>query len=238
MTERVSLRLRVPATSLAGWGRIEPIAKIVRKGEPDPDDGFWLSRPVGERIAHVRELRDSYYGAAAPVSGGEVPLNADLRDFLSLCVRHELRFLVIGGHAVAAHGHPRFTKDLDIWIWVDPENAARMVRVLDEFGFASAGLTEADFTDAGDIVQLGYPPNRIDILTSIPGVEFEPCWERRVIGELDDVEVPFIGYSDLERNKLATGRDRDLGDVDDLRRHRAAERQRRASSTERGGLTL
>ena len=231
MTERPARRPTVPATTLVGWGRIEPVARILRMGERDPDDGFWLSKKLNERIAHIWELQRSYYGAPPASGDGEMSLGTDLYDFLSLCVRNELRFLVVGGHAVGAHGHPRLTKDLDVWIWVDPENAARMVRVLDEFGFGSAGLTQADFAAQGDIVQLGYPPNRIDILTRLSGVEFESCWERRVVGQLDDLSVPFIGYSDLERNKLAAGRDQDRADVAALRRQRAARRARRGRGT-------
>lgn len=212
------------ANALAGWGRVAPVIRVGRLGDPDPDCGFWLSRGLDERLAHVRELQLSYYGEVAVLEGSR--LGSDLHGFLSLCLRNGLRFLVVGGYAVAVHGHPRFTKDLDIWIMVDPENAARIVRVLDEFGFASAGLTAADFGAEGYVLQLGHPPNRIDILTGITGVEFESCWERRFIGPLGDLSVPFIGYSDLERNKLATGRDQDRADVSALRRHRAARARR------------
>ena len=238
MTESPARRPSVPVSTLIGWGRIEPVARIVRRGEPDPDDGFWLSRALNERVAHVWELQRSYYGAATASGKGQMPLGPDLHDLLSLCLRHELRFLVIGGHAVDAHGHPRLTKDLDIWIWDDPQNAVRLVRILDEFGFGGAGLTETDFAAEGDVVQLGYPPNRIDILTSIAGVEFESCWEHRVVGHLDDLSVPYIGYSDLECNKLAAGRDQDRADVAALRRHRAAAKKarRRRDATDGRGL--
>ena len=144
-------------------------------------------------------------------------LGKDLHDFVSLCLEHGVRFLVVGGYAVAAHGHPRLTKDLDVWVWIDPENAARMVRALDEFGFGSLGLTAEDFSEEGQVVQLGYPPNRIDILTSIAGVDFESCWDRRAEITLDSLAVPFIGLEDLVENKLATGRAQDLADVDGLR---------------------
>ncbi len=97
-----------------------------------------------------------------------MPLGKDLQEFVELCLDHEVRFLVVGGYAVAAHGHPRLTKDLDIRVWVDPENASRIAGVLDEFGFASTGLNETDFAMEGPGVQLGRPPNRIDILTSLP----------------------------------------------------------------------
>lgn len=147
-------------------------------------------------------------------------LGKDLHDFVSLCLKHGVRFLVVGGYAVAAHGHPRLTKDLDVWVWVDSENAARLVRVLAEFGFGSLGLTAEDFSEEGQVVQLGYPPNRIDILTSIAGVDFESCWDRRAEILLDSLAVPFIGLDDLEKNKLAAGRAQDLADVEGLRRNR------------------
>lgn len=215
---------------------IEKVATIVRMGDPDPDDGFWMTRPPTERVAHLRELQAYYYGPDATDRDDNMPLGKDLQKFVALCLDRDVRFLVVGDYAVVAHGHPRLTKDLDIWIWVDPENAARMAEVLDEFGFGSTGLTEEDFAVEGPGVQLGRPPNRIDILTSIPGVDFESCWERREEQPLGSLAVPFIGLEDLERNKLAAGRHQDLADVDALRRHRAAQRIRRQD--DRGGRGL
>lgn len=119
---------------------------------------------------------------------------------------------------MAAHGHPRLTKDLDVCIWADPDNALRMVKVMDDSGFGSLGLTSQDFSEEGQVVQLGTPPNRIDILTSVSGVDFEACWDRRVEVMLDSIEVPFIGLDDLVENKLATGRIQDIADVEGLRR--------------------
>ncbi len=148
-------------------------------------------------------------------------LGKDLHDFTSLCLEHGVRFLVVGGYAVAAHGHPRLTKDLDVWVRVEPQNAARLVGALQEFGFGSLGLAAEDFLEEGQVVQLGYPPNRIDILTSIAGVDFESCWDRRAEILLDSLAVPFIGLEDLEKNKLAAGRAQDLADVEGLRRSRS-----------------
>ena len=199
---------------------IAKVAARLRLGDPDPDAGFWCSRPAAERIAHVRELQACYYD-----SNGEgrqqMLLGKDLNDFVSLCLEHGVRFLVVGGYAVAAHGHPRLTKDLDVWVWVDSENAARLVQVLTEFGFGSLGLIPEDFSEEGQVVQLGYPPNRIDILTSIAGVDFESCWDRRADIVLDSLAVPFIGLEDLKKNKLAAGRAQDLADVEGLRRNRS-----------------
>ena len=199
------------------------IAKVAtrrRLSDPDPDDGFWRSRPAAERVAHVRELQACYFGLDGE-EGHQMWLGQDLHDFVSLCLKHEVRFLIVGGYAVAAHGHPRLTKDLDVWVWVDPENATRMVAALDEFGFGSLGLTAEDFSEQGRLLQLGYPPNRIDVLTGIAGVDFETCWDRRAEILLDSLKVPFIGLEDLETNKLATGRTQDVADVEGLRRSRS-----------------
>lgn len=122
----------------------------------------------------------------------------------------------MGGYAVAAHGHPRYTADLNIWVWTAAENAAGLLEALTDFGFGAVDLVAADFTEPGRVVQLGYPPVRIDLLTSIDGVEFEECFDRRVDVDLDGLTVPFIGLDDLRRNKAASGRPQDLADLDGL----------------------
>lgn len=145
-------------------------------------------------------------------------LDRDFSEFIASCVAHEVRFLVVGGHALAAHGHPRFTKDLDVWVWVDRQNANRLVAALADFGFASLGLTPSDFLEEGVVVQLGYPPKRIDILTAIDGVEFQECWEQRAEVVVDGVQVSFISAEDLIANKKASGRPQDVADVSALER--------------------
>jgi hypothetical protein len=145
-----------------------------------------------------------------------VQLDPDFREFVEVFVANDVRFLIVGGFAVAAHGLPRYTGDLDAWIWVSSENASRVVRALEAFGFAGLGLTEDDFTQSDRVVQLGYPPYRIDILTSIEGVEFDEAWSRRVVFELDGVRVPFIGRDDLLTNKRVAGRPQDIADVERL----------------------
>lgn len=106
-------------------------------------------------------------------------LTQDFVEFIECCVTREVRFLVVGGYAVAAHGHPRATKDLDIWVLIDPTNAERLIEALDDFGMGSVGLTAADFLEPEVVVQLGYAPIRIDLLTSIAGVTFDECWSKR-----------------------------------------------------------
>jgi predicted nucleotidyltransferase len=143
-------------------------------------------------------------------------LNQDFKEFIISLNDNRVRYLVIGGYAVSLHGYPRYTKDIDIWIEMSPENAKRMVKALEQFGFGSLGLQADDFQAPNQIIQLGYPPNRIDLITTPPGVEFEPCYASRVEVEIDDVKVNFIDLEHLKQNKRASGRLQDLADLDNL----------------------
>jgi len=124
--------------------------------------------------------------------------------------------LVIGGHAVAFHGHPRYTKDLDVWVLIDETNARKIVAALHQFGFASLGLTAKDFLEPNTTIQLGYPPSRIDILIGLEDMEFEQCFEDRVETTIDGLKVNFIDLEGLRRAKRSAGRPRDLDDLDQL----------------------
>ena len=143
-------------------------------------------------------------------------LDKDFNEFVELFLEHNVRFLIVGGYALAAHGLPRATGDLDAWVWVNPENAQNIMRALNAFGFQNLSLTESDFSKEDSIIQLGYPPFRIDILTSIDGVAFDQAWEKKVVVELNGMNVPFIGRDDLIANKKAAGRPQDLADVSRL----------------------
>ncbi len=143
-------------------------------------------------------------------------LNQDFKEFIQSLNANGVRYLVIGGYAVAFHGHPRYTKDMDVWIAMDAENAANMVKALDQFGFASLGLKAADFLTSDQIIQLGYPPNRIDVITTATGVDFETCYAAQVQSEVDGVLVNFIDLENLKRNKMSAGRHQDLADVENL----------------------
>lgn len=143
-------------------------------------------------------------------------LQSDLREFIGLLNSHKVEFVVVGGHAVAFHGYPRYTGDIDFFIRTTPENAERVLRVLDDFGFGNLGITKQDLLQEGQVVQLGRPPNRIDLLTSISGVAFEEAWQSRVRTVLDDQSVSFLGFAELLRNKQASGRMKDLGDAEKL----------------------
>ena len=143
-------------------------------------------------------------------------LDKDFNEFVELFVVNDVRFLVVGGYALAAHGYPRSTDDFDTWVWAQPVNAQKIVTCLNAFGFGSLNLSVEDFMKSDQIVQLGYPPYRIDIITSISGVEFDEAWMNRMVVEIDGLQVPFIGREDLLRNKRATGRPKDLLDVEYL----------------------
>ena len=124
--------------------------------------------------------------------------------------------MIVGGYAVGIHGHPRYTGDLDIWLLPDPENAVKVLKAVNEFGFSSLDITEADLTKENSIIQFGYPPLRIDLLTSIDAVHFNECYPNRKTLTIDGLTVDFIGYADLIKNKKASGRHQDLGDVENL----------------------
>lgn len=145
-------------------------------------------------------------------------VNSDWTDLLRLLESRNVRYLVIGGYAVTKYAEPRFTKDLDLWISTDPNNAAAIYAALRDFGAPLAGLTEGDFAEEGYFYQMGVPPTRVDILMGIPGLEFEEAWPRRAEFRFDDLKVLFISREDLITAKLASGRPQDLFDVDALYR--------------------
>ncbi|NNJ25882.1 hypothetical protein [Alienimonas chondri] len=144
------------------------------------------------------------------------PFPSDFQEFLSACNAAGVEYLLIGGYAVTYHGYPRYTADMDVWVRSDPANAARVVDALDRFGFADAGATADMFLKPDQIVCLGVEPLRLELFTTIPGVEFEDCWASRVVQEYDDLSVPIISRDDLLKNKAASGRPKDLIDVEAL----------------------
>lgn len=144
-------------------------------------------------------------------------LSKDFKEFIELLNKNDVRYLVVGGYAVAFHGHPRYTKDMDVWIDLSPANAGKLLKALGEFGFGSLNLTPDDFLEADQIIQLGYPPNRIDILTSCTGLDFDDCYRAKVDFEMDGVRVQFIDIESLKKNKMSTGRTQDLADAENLR---------------------
>jgi hypothetical protein len=143
-------------------------------------------------------------------------LEQDFKEFIEWLNAHDVTYLVVGGYAVGAHGLPRATKDLDVWVLAARDNADGLIAALDDFGFGGLGLQAADFVRDDVIVQLGYPPVRIDILTSIDGVQFVDAYPHRVEGSIDGLMICFIGREDLIANKRAAGRRQDLADADRL----------------------
>ncbi|MDR1813319.1 MAG: nucleotidyltransferase [Tannerella sp.] len=143
-------------------------------------------------------------------------LNKDFKEFIGLLNAHEVQYLVVGGYAVALYGHPRYTKDIDIWVSSDRQNAQNLIAALTEFGFSFPNLNADDFTTPDAIIQLGYPPNRIDLLTTLSGVAFDECYASRLEVVIDDIKVCYIDIEHLIINKLSSGRYQDLADLENL----------------------
>jgi len=147
-----------------------------------------------------------------------MPLSKDLREFVELLNANKVEYLVVGAFAVAYYGVPRYTADLDLLLRASEENSQRALRALSQFGFGTLEIESRDLQEPNKVIQLGVSPNRIDLLTSISGVSFEEAWSSRERGNLDGVAVDFIGRSALIRNKEQTGRTRDRGDAEELRK--------------------
>ena len=148
-------------------------------------------------------------------------LHPEWKDFLELLGSEKVDFVIVGGLAVAFHGRPRFTGDIDVFVRADKSNAERIMKVVERFGFGSVGLKSDDFAAEGFTIQFGREPRRIDILTSITGVAFEAAYASKEIGTIDGLKVPFISRELLIKNKKETARHKDLGDVDTLERTRS-----------------
>ena len=143
-------------------------------------------------------------------------LTPDFREFAALLNSNKVEYLVVGGYALAAYGHPRYTGDLDFWIGTAADNADRVLAALTQFGFGSLGIKKEHLTEPGQVIQMGFPPARIDLLTSIDGVSFTPCFQRRLVIDLDGLQLNFIALDDFKINKKAVGRHRDLADLEML----------------------
>ena len=143
-------------------------------------------------------------------------LTPDFKEFAALLNSNRVEYLVVGGYALAAYGHPRYTGDLDFWIGTVSDNADRVLAVLEAFGFGSLGIKKEDLITPYQVIQMGFPPARIDLLTSIDGVSFAECYERRMIVEVDGLPLGFIALEDFKTNKRAVGRYKDLADLDAL----------------------
>jgi hypothetical protein len=143
-------------------------------------------------------------------------MNPDFVDLLRAFADAEVRFMVVGAYALAVHGRPRATGDLDVWIDATPENAARVMHALAAFGAPLGEITEADFAHPGVVYQIGVPPGRIDILTDLTGLRFTQAWPDRIRRAFGELQVDFIDRASFLRNKRATGRLRDLADIEGM----------------------
>ncbi len=143
-------------------------------------------------------------------------IQPDFKELLELFNAHKVKYLIVGGYALAFHGAPRYTGDIDIFVSPDAKNAIRILKALDEFGFGSVGLTEEDLKTPNKVVQLGFPPVRIDIITSISGVSWDDAFKKHEQGEYGDIPVNYIGKEHYVANKRASGRKKDLADLEAL----------------------
>jgi predicted nucleotidyltransferase len=146
----------------------------------------------------------------------KIELHPDFKDFLRLMNSHGVKYLLVGGYAVGYHGYPRATGDMDIWIAVNDENAARTASALVEFGMSETEVTHELFLEKDKIIRMGRPPVRIELITGASGVDFDECYGRHEKMQVDDVPVPVISLEDLKRNKKAAARHKDLDDLEHL----------------------
>ena len=186
------------------------MGKVVPKTQlkaPPQDVAYWLG---GLRL---NELRQSNYSANRCTDS---MLSKDFKEFLSLLNARRVEYLVVGGYALAAHGHRRYAGDMDLWFNPTKPNIAALLTALDDFGFWALGVAPEDLRKAESVVQLGYPPSRIDLLSSIDGVRFSDCFNERMVLTLDQIDIPFINVRDFRINKFAVGRQKDLADIEAL----------------------
>ncbi len=143
-------------------------------------------------------------------------LDKDFKEFIELLNAHKVEYLVIGGYAVNHHGYPRYTKDIDFWIWLAKENIDRLLQAIQAFGFGSLGLQADDLLNPDNVIQLGHEPYRIDLLTDVTGVDFKECYQRKSSVTVDEIRVDFLSLEDLIEVKRKAGRLQDLADAEQL----------------------
>ncbi len=146
----------------------------------------------------------------------ETPLPADFKEFLRLLNSKGVRYLLVGGYAVAVHGYLRSTGDMDIWVDTAPQNAAKVAAAVKEFGFAAPELTAGLFEEQNQVIRMGVPPLRLEILTTLSGVDFEDCYQARMTIDVEGIPLPLLSLEHLKRNKRAAGRLKDLADLEQL----------------------
>ena len=145
-----------------------------------------------------------------------IELAPDFKEFLKLLNFHDVEYMLVGGYVVGYHGYPRTTNDLDIWVGVGLENAKKLVSVLTEFGFSEASLDSTAFLDENRVIRMGVPPVCIDVMMKVSGLDFPSCYPRRVVDKVDGISLNILSLDDLRKNKLASGRYKDLNDLEHL----------------------
>lgn len=143
-------------------------------------------------------------------------LDKNFKEFIKLLNEHKVKYLIVGGYAVNFHGYPRYTRDIDFWLWLSDSNLKNLISALKDFGFGSLNLKIEELKDPTNIIQLGYEPHRIDLLMDVDGVDFDDCFERKTMAELDDIKINFLSLQDLITAKKAMGRLQDLADAEQL----------------------
>lgn len=143
-------------------------------------------------------------------------LDENFKEFIRLLNVNGVKYLVIGGFAVAYHGYPRYTKDIDFWIWANPDNADKVLKTVHDFGFGMLGLQKEDLLNENNVIQLGHEPNRIDLIMDLEGLDFEICFAQRQDAEFEHLPIYFLSLDDLVKNKLSTGRLKDKVDAQTL----------------------
>ena len=143
-----------------------------------------------------------------------IKLTQDFKEFVRLLNDHEVEYLLIGGYAVNFYGYVRYTGDMDIWVALDPSNAKKLSATLQAFGFSANKVSEEIFLDEKKVFQMGFPPFRIDILMGVSGIDFPTCYAKRVVEPIDGIPVNVLSLEDLKTNKRASGRPKDIGDLD------------------------
>ncbi len=153
-------------------------------------------------------------------------LNKHFQDFLGLLEKHHVEYVIVGGYAVGVHGFPRYTGDMDVFVGISDENAARLVDVFNEFGFETLSLKASDFLEPDTVVEVGREPMKIQVLTGIDGVTFDRCRSDRIVVNISGLQVPFIGFGSLLANKAASPRSKDRIDLEELTRLRDLQKKR------------
>lgn len=189
---------------------MDKVLKIVQLKDKQTDFSFWSTKTDLERLSAIEILRQQYINYQKDVQ-------PRLQRVYRIINQKQRWILNCRRHAVGLHGHPRYTGDLEIWLNPSNENAERILKSVNEFGFSSYKLSIEDFTKPGNVIQLGYPPLRIDLLTEIEGVTFDECFKNKKLVIIDNLEVNFIGYNDLIKNKFKSGRPRDIDDINNLK---------------------